>query len=391
MAEFGVYVVEVRTVEPIEGADVIEAVVIGDYRSITKKGECSPGDLVAYVPEGAVVPVGILQMLGLEGRLAGKDHNRVKAIKLRGTLSQGLVIPTVRTLSTTGKKRVLRYNDDVGESHTLVVSEGDDVALMLNIVKYEPPIPTQLAGEVYNAGTEITVNYDVENLKKYPDVFLDEEPVQITEKIHGTNCQLIYIPHSFTSGANDEHKKGPIYGDFAIASKGLGGQGLCFKWNEKNVNNAYQRAVVPLIQSITNYFNAAGNTITDPIQIFGEVFGSGIQDLTYGLKGNVDFRIFDIHVGARGQGRYLNDAELDFFCTATEVQRVPVLYRGPYSKQIVDEHSQHAKSVFDPTQISEGVVIKPITERYHPTCGRVALKSVNEAYLLRKGDVTEFS
>ena len=77
-------------------ADALEIAQIEDYMSLVQKGVYHTGDLVVYLPEASVVPQDVIEELGLEGRLAGKTKNRVKAIKLRGVLSQGLGVSCFR-------------------------------------------------------------------------------------------------------------------------------------------------------------------------------------------------------------------------------------------------------------------------------------------------------
>lgn len=211
--------------------------------------------------------------------------------------------------------------------------------------------------------------------------------------VHNSNCQIIFVPnhHEMTPHIHEEmafvdnalaDDTDTSSGYFAVASKGLGAQGLCFKFNEANRNNVYLRATRGFFPSIAREFCVEGA----PVVILGEVFGVGIQDLTYGRKtGEISFRMFDIYIGFRGRGRYLNDAELDCFSRMLNIPRVPLLYRGPFNKAKMLELTQQTKSVFDPNQISEGGVIKPVVERYDPVIGRVVVKMINEAYLLRKG------
>ena len=92
MSEF-----EVKTypviIERHPDADLLELARIGDYYSIVLKGQFQTGDTCAYIPEASIVPDSLIAKMGLEGKLAGRAHNRVRAIKLRGILSQGLVYP----------------------------------------------------------------------------------------------------------------------------------------------------------------------------------------------------------------------------------------------------------------------------------------------------------
>src|SRR5688572_19836397 len=171
MSTFAVHVVRVA-IEPHENADALEIARIGDYRAVVRKGEFKTGDLIAYIPEGSLVGEALLDEMGLRGKLAGKDGNRVKAIKLRGVLSQGLVYPARAGWS-----------------------EGQEVSAELGVQKWEtPPPPAHMSGVCYAAGPERCMKYDIENFKAYPEVLQAGEPVVFSEKIHGTWCQVGYLP-----------------------------------------------------------------------------------------------------------------------------------------------------------------------------------------------------
>jgi len=136
MATFEVKVYKL-TIEEHPNADAIELAKVGDYRSIVGKGQFNTGDLGVYIPEGAIVPELIIERLGLVGKLAGKKKNRVKAIRLRKVLSQGLIYPVElreNVLDTdTGRVRDCHAItiQEGGAGH--IVEEGDDVAKWLGI------------------------------------------------------------------------------------------------------------------------------------------------------------------------------------------------------------------------------------------------------------------
>jgi RNA ligase (TIGR02306 family) len=60
------------------------------WQFIVAKGLYNDGDLGAFIPEGSVVPAPIIAEMDLDGKLSGAERNRVKAVRLRGILSQGL-------------------------------------------------------------------------------------------------------------------------------------------------------------------------------------------------------------------------------------------------------------------------------------------------------------
>lgn len=373
-------------------ADSLEIGNIGTpdgWQVVVKKGLYTSGNLVAYIGENAVVPEWVLKMYGFwneeknKGMLAGSNGDRVKGVKLRDEFSLGICIP-VKCHFGTCVINVIGSETNLEVPY--IVHEGYDVTELLGVTKYEAPIPVAMAGEVFNGGTNIGVNYDIENIESYPNALQDGEEVQITEKIHGTlgMCTLISLNNTSSLNVDEAHSYG--YTKFCISSKGLGAKGLFFKDNEANANNVYVRTFL----KHTKELELAVCFYDDIITIVGEVFGDSIQDLHYGMKNQTDFRVFDVYIGRRGMGRYLNDDELDKFCENTGMIRVPILYRGEYSKTKVLEFSQNTKSVFDPNQIREGVVIKPTKERYLNNLGRVVLKSINEKYRTRKNG-TEYN
>lgn len=375
MAEFEVKVYRL-TIEDHPNADKIELAGVGDYRSIVMKGQFKTGDLGVYIPEAAVCPDWLITQLGLEGKLAGKKHNRVKAVKLRGVVSQGLIYPLANQ-----EKGILAFTGaDDGRPSWTYVEEGQDVQAHLGITKWEPPIPVHMQGEVFNAHGH-TIAYDIENVKKYPDVLTEGELVIMTEKIHGTWCCFGYHPKF----ANET---------FIITSKGLSEDGLAFKVNEANEKNLYIRA-------LDGTANAGGANVLDralgfwgggtPFYILGEVYGPGVQKgFTYGAEAP-RFRVFDIYWGHPGQGHYFDAQVLDTMATALEIERVPELYRGPYSKEKMLEVTQGKEIVSgNAANMREGVVVRPFNERQHIELGRVILKSISEEYLLRKGG-TEYT
>lgn len=273
-----------------------------------------------------------------------------------------------------------------------VVDEGDDVTELLGITKYEPPIPVHMSGEVFNAHNK-TISYDIENIQKYPDVLESGETVEITEKIHGT-----WVCFGFH----------PEVGEI-VTSKGLSAKGLAFKFNGKNALNVYMRALhktcsegTPQAQFDNNIIDQVIDQIRhgnqnipieqdEPFYMIGEVFGKGVQDLSYGLN-DIDFRLIDVYVGFPERGRYLNVAERNQFAEEMGIACVPVLYHGPLSQDVIEQYTDGTESVSGKNfNIREGVVIKPVEERYDPELGRVVLKSVSEQYLLRKGKTTEYN
>ncbi len=363
------------TIEPHDNADALELAAVGGYRAVVVKNRYQTGDLAVYIPEGSLVPEYLQERLGLVGKLSGSQKNRVKAIRLRGVLSQGLVVPLAEGAieNARGERRA--------------VAEGDDVAAFLEVEKYVPPVPTSMGGDVWAAGQDRTLAYDIENVKRWPDVLQHGEPVVMTEKLHGTFMGCGVLPLAMADGT---------HGNVVVFSKGLGGKGLVFDTSGGRLN-VYTRIAQDraLADRIARVFGEASGDVTEPVFVLGEVFGAGIQDLRYGREDGapeaISYRVFDVYVGQRSHGRFLNDAELDETCAAMGLDRVPVLYRGPYSAAALAEHTSGREAVSGrETHLREGVVVRSATEREDAGLGRVQLKSISDTYLTRKGG-TEYT
>lgn len=363
MSTFGVIVYPIR-IEPHPNADLLECAVVGEYRSIVRKGEFRDGDLVAYIPEGSLVPQEILRELGLEGKLAGPEHNRVKAIKLRGTLSQGICYPA--------------------RPHW---KASDDVAQELGITKYVPPVPVHMAGEVEYLGSGFIQGYDVEPYKKYPDLLDEGEPVVITEKVHGTCCICGAFPEPVETSAGPRQ--------VFVTSKGMAASGRAFKAGEANQRNLYVRANAKY--GLTDKALNLARRYRAPVALYGEVYGKGVQDLHYGAQ-EPRYALFDIYVGKPGQGRFLDHADLMALAGDIGLLTVRVLYEGPFSREKLYELAEGKESYSGQAlHVREGVVVRPVHEAIRRTRAtgietfqRAVLKHVGEGYLLRKGQTTEF-
>ncbi|MGW6912466.1 RNA ligase (ATP) [Kitasatospora sp. NPDC054939] len=343
--------VEQLTVLEHPNADALELAQVGLYRAVVAKGAFRTGDHAVYIPEQAVLPAPLIEELGLTGKLAGSRSDRVRAVRLRGELSQGIVC---------------RPSALAGVDLAAAAGSGEDFAELLGVTKWQPPIPTSMNGEVERA-PDLLPWVDIENLKRYPDVFEPGEPVVLTEKLHGSCCLVTY--HAAT-------------GQVQVSSKGIGAQGLALVEEERNL---YWRAVrahgIPEVAA-----RLAERLGAERVGIFGEVFGAGVQDLTYGASGRAElpgYAAFDVSAVVDGQLRWLPAAEL----LDGELPVVPELWRGPFDAGTVLVLAQGRETVSGrELHIREGVVVRPVAERYSPVVGgRAIAKVVGDAYLTRKG------
>ena len=118
---------KIDSLRPIVGADAIECAHVGGWTCVVKKGEYTAGDLAVYLEIDSWVPTELAPFLskGKEPRVFdGIKGERLRTVKLRGQLSQGLLLPLEPTCTNIESELI----------------EGLDVSLPLNIVKWEMPI-----------------------------------------------------------------------------------------------------------------------------------------------------------------------------------------------------------------------------------------------------------
>jgi RNA ligase (TIGR02306 family) len=303
-----------------------------------------------------VLPEALIDELGLTGRLAGSRRDRVRAVRLRGELSQGIVC-SPQALA--------------GVDLRAAAEAGTDFAELLGISKWVPPIPVSMSGDVED-GTELLPWVDIENLKRYPGVFPAGEPVVITEKLHGTCCLLTYR-------AEDSRVQ--------VSSKGLGAKGLALQPTEGNLYWRTVRAwdVASFAAELADRLGASR------VGVFGEVYGAGVQDLGYGASagaGRPGYAVFDIAAEIDGQVRWLDAPAV----VGAALPLVPELFRGPFELTVAQELADGAETVSGSgLHLREGVVIRPQTERWSLELGgRAIAKLVSDAYLTRGGNATEY-
>ena len=341
------------TIEPHPNADKLEVARVKGYSCVVGKNQYKTGDLAVYFPIDSMIPKDILKELDLTGALKGPEKNRVKMVKLRGTVSEGILYPI------NGKKIT-----------NLDLKEGDDVANILKVTKFSQPIPKNLKGKIENISKKVQyvnvsldVKFDVEALKKYPRVLNHGEPICISEKLHGTNLRCTHI--------NNEIK---------ISTKRLGNLGQAFSTDEKQ--NTYVLMYAKYEKEFTKLFAKFKNNVV----VIGEIFGNTIQDMSYGT--DPDLRIFDIWY----DGKFLNTDQVLEALKDTGLTYVPILYRGPWDESLLDKYVSGKSLIPTANCMMEGIVIRPdferidttITGRFEGYDSRVILKVISNEYHLRK-------
>lgn len=250
----------ISEVKPIEGADAIEAVRIDGWWVVAKKNEYRVDDHCLYLEIDSWVPTELAPFLskGKEPReYEGVKGERLRTVKLRGQLSQGLVLPIEGPVL----KALLPHS---GPGARFSDFEGFDLSEALGILKYEPPIPAQLAGQVKGMFPTFVRKTDqerIQNLTDWPERYRDVS-WEVTVKLDGSSMTVYH---------NN--------GDVGVCSRNLD-----LKEDDTNTfwKVANRKSVISALQKL-------GLNIA----VQGELIGEGIQGNPEGLKGQ-DFYVFDI-------------------------------------------------------------------------------------------------
>lgn len=325
---------KINDLTPIEGADKIELATIDGWKVVVAKDvNHKVGDLIVYCEVDSFLPIReefeFLRKTSYKKMADGTEGFRLKTIRLRGQVSQGLILPI----------SILNSDD--------VIDEGDDVTDELNIVKYEAPIPAQLSGEVKGMFPSFLIKTDEERVQNLTHHFekYKQEKFYVTEKLDGSSVTY-YIKD----------------GVFGVCSRNL-------DLVESETNSMWKLAT-------TNGLKEKLLSLNRNIAIQGEIIGEGIQGNPYKIIGQTIkfFNGFDID-----KYEYL---PLDIFIELIkylEMGTVPILDLEFNLPDTVDELISFAdsKSVLNNMFDREGIVI-----RSHDR--KISFKVISNKFLLNE-------
>jgi RNA ligase (TIGR02306 family) len=271
---------KVLDIQPIKDADRIELLSVGGWKVIAQKGLYKVNDLVLYCEVDTFLPVSpefeFLRKSSYKRLPDGTEGFRIKTMKMKNVVSQGLVLP-------------LSDYPDEDFSDTK-----KDYSELLGATKYEEPIPSQLSGEIFGSfPTYIIPKTDQERIQNLSDEieYLSSLEYEISEKIDG--CSTSYY----------------LYNDhFGICSRNL---------ELKPKDNLAQQEI-NVKYKIEEQLKSCGKNIA----IQGELIGPGIQGNPYKLN-QKDFYVFDIY--DIDNQRYFTSEERLELIKSFNMKHVPIL------------------------------------------------------------------
>lgn len=329
----------VLEINEIEGADSIELARIGGWQCVVKKGQFKPGDLGVFFEIDSRPPdspvFSFLWNKKEETDTPQPANFRLKTMKLRGVLSQGLLMP-VSTFSC--------------DSY----AQGEDVTDLLGVTKWEPAVPV---------GMDIDGPF-ISGVPKTDEPRIQSNP-GLLDEIRG----LPWVGTLKCDGSSVTFGVDKLNSRFMVCSR---------NWGLKKGDNAAWAMV-------KKYDLEMSLTVMPGVVIQAELVGPGIQGNRLGLTSH-EIRVFNVFDQFRGV--YLDHESMTDVCKVLSLPVAPVLYSGESFGYNQDELLALAEGKYPGTDNErEGIVIRPVKEmRSEVLGGRLSFKVISNKFLLKGGE-----
>jgi len=322
----------IAEVKSIEGAEFIEAVRVDGWWVVAKKGEFPVDSLAVYMEVDSFVPTEIAPFLTKAGHepkeFEGVKGERLRTVKLRGQLSQGLLLP-ISILPT-----------------TTVIEVGNDVTELLGVLKWERPISPQLYGQAkgyFPSFLRKTDQERVQNIGVQLQYYINQT-FEVTIKLDGSSCTIFSY--------NEE-------------------DGVCSRNLElkRDENNAFWR--IALEYDIHKKIRACGRNLA----VQGELIAPNIQS-NYEKVNKPEFYVFDIFDVDKQE--YMLPKERQEFCKILNIPHIPIIDKAFSMIDNVDMLLDMAEGNGMNVGVKrEGLVFKHNNSEF-------SFKSISNSYLLKE-------
>jgi len=329
---------KIADVQPIEGADKICKYKVNGWWVVDQVEKYHVGDKVIYCEVDSYLPIKpefeFLRKSSYKKMSDGTEGFRLKTIKLRGQISQGLILP---------------YSTILGENSYYPMLEGEDVSHKLGIVKYEPPIPACLSGQVKGNFPAFLNKTDEERIQNLLGVYSiwKNNTFYVTEKLDGS---------SMTCYIKD--------GEFGVCSRNMD--------LAETEGNAFWQAARSA--KIEERLRAKGY---DNICIQGELLAPGVQGNKYKVS-KPELRVFNVFDIMTGD--YYSKDDMKDFCWKMELNTVPILdedFSLPNSVEDLLSYAEGKSQLADVER--EGVVVRTDGKK-------ISFKVISNKFLLKNED-----
>ncbi len=329
---------KILSLESIPGADSIEAAQIKGWKVVVKKDKFKINDLVVYCEIDSVLPD------EPEFEFLKEKHFRIKTIRLRGQVSQGIIF-SVETIKNILQRKGIDFEP----------TEGANITEALGVTKYEPPVPERLTGLIKGVLPNFIRKTDEERAQNILDILKLREGVSctVTEKLDGASVTYYYKD-----------------GKFGCCSRRLD-----FKEDPNNIIWKYG------VTHIKDKLECICKDWNENLALQGELCGPGIQKNRLSLKEN---KVFFFNLWSITKQKYLSNFTTYGVIDDLDLLGVPIISTNYKLSSDINELVSLAarKSVINPTGWAEGIVIRSNTIADE----RLSFKVINPEYLLKHGE-----
>lgn len=343
MSKHIVEVVRIGAITPHPDPEVtqMEITHVHGWQCCIRKGQFKEGDLAVYIEPDYMVPLNRPEFEFLKkGAAPDATHKRITVMRLRGAMSQGLLLP------------VPEFKRPEGNCIYREIQEGDNLIDYYGIERYVPP--TTGSGIAIDPPKTLYIPvFDVENAQRFDRLIQPGEEVVYTEKMHGESVRFTYATNVNT-GEREQ----------------FAGSRTVWYQRDEEKNNQWQ--VFAMTPAIGMWCKANPEKV-----LYGEIFGA-VQNLKYGTKGGQKF--FAAFAVMDGQN-WMDWEAFRASMMAAGVPVVPFIYRGPHDPVLAYRLAEEDSRWPGADHCSEGIVVLPVKERIASEIGRVMLKIVSNRYL----------
>lgn len=373
-------ILKIHDIKPIEGADRIEVAVLegeAGFCCVVGKGTYSVGDLTLFIEPDSVIPDNIVEQLKTTSKI--NVSNRIRAIKIRRVISEGLCLKPEEWLP----KDKIEYGFDASE--------------LLGVKHYEPKEPK---GKGWKSVKGANPWYQSRGFRKYVHIdriekvcncFEEGMNVHISTKLHGMNARYGYCDKEYKYWWQRLLQKLHVLPEkeYLVGShrtiRNIGKKGRPLPPEVGDQDNFILAGRKYYLRETVECISQAFDN--KDVVIYAELIGWGIdkplqKGYWYGIpEGEVELRIFDILV----DGRYLDMEKVFILCSLHNLPAVDTLYEGPFSLDLL-KLAEEVDEVNDWKGNREGIVVKAQPAKHDHRMGYVVAKKINPKYLLDKNN-----
>jgi RNA ligase (TIGR02306 family) len=366
MSTFTVPIVTVKTVTKHPNADALDILTFEEvgWQCVDKRGIRNPGDLVVYVPIDSVVDTKQPEFAFLASKGKANYTYRIRTIRLRGEISQGLVVDFPDVFKMTPETAALLPQAD-GEL------PGADMAAFFGIKKYEPPaehISPMMAGN-FPGWCEKSDAERYQNFNRSIEPYIDELFYK-SLKMDGSSMTVFY----------EDGRIGVCSRNWEVKEEDEGANKWVGEAERPKATNIYW-SVARAAGLLTKVEDLARKYGYKHFAVQGEVCGPGVQGNKMGLD-KLTFFAFDIY-----DGEYYHDflQYADFLRLTEEalIRTVPIIECAPIRGEVESNFKRVNALCYPNDTPAEGVVYVAANCRRVGTLGRLKFKFINPEFLLK--------